>query len=469
MTQSSPCKLLIKSLFYGVLASVLVGPFLKAATLKLKNGADLIGEQDKRSPRDFLMITFQGGNGLLPKEEQGAGQILTAILDEGPAGMASEAYRKELFLLGGEIHYSTSARLASASIIAPHDRLDDVLVLALKTLKKPKFDQETYQLARAKVEANLAQREDDMGSTLRYVAVRDAFNYHPDVLDGTPSRLSLKNVDFKKVEAALPILFDARYLVTVAVGPSDPRTWQKILDTRLAREGFLSQTSAKRSFSPPSQESKSQGPQKVVLVHRAGATDNQVLYLMRRKIPKDNNDQIALELANKLLGGGMQGSLFRVLREERGLTYGVGSGVNEDLGYWSVASFASTDKLRDLMAGIQEVVKAQAQVKVDQATADLVKSDMLTQWREGRELPSDRLSDALAAKTFNRDLNFQETMDQWIMKASETLITQMGATYFNLSGASIYVMGDKAKVQPLLEQLGYKAVDIRIVDGLSIL
>lgn len=476
MNYTSSIRSPLRSRFFALLLSLssslslgLVATRLEAANLKLKNGVELIAEQDTRSPRDFIMISFKGGNSLIPAKEQGVGQLLASMLSEGPAGMSSEAYREELFKLAGEIHFASSARLASAYVTAPPEKLEQVLALALRTLQKPKFDQETYQLARAKVEAALAQREDDMRSSLRYFALRDAFDYHPDVLDGTPSRLTLKNVDLKAVQAALPVLFDARYMLTAAVGPSEPAQVQKLLSAQLEKSGFLSAKLAERNFASPSQDVKPKGPAKIVLLDRPGAKDNQLLYLVRRKIPKDNGELIALELANNHLGGGMQGSLFRILREQRGLTYGAGSGVNEDLGYWSVASFASTDKIGDLMAGVKEVVEAQAKLKVDKSAADLLKTELLTQWREGRELPSDRMSDALSSKIYGRDLSFQETMDQWIQKSSEADITKMGAQYFDLSGAFVYVMGDKKQLEPVLKKLGYKPEEVRVVEAANIL
>ncbi len=441
----------------------------QAAELKLKNGTELLIEQDLRSPRNFVMISFRGGNGLIKPKEQGVSQVLSLMLSEGPEGMSGSEYRKKLFLLAGEIHYSVSSRLATVSVLAPTDKLDEVLALALETLKKPKFDDATYQLARLRVEAGLAQREDDMRSTLRYVALRDAFAYHPDVRDGSPSRLSLKNIDIKTVKAAKPILFDPRYLLAAAVGPVDSTVLHKLIEDKLSSSGFLLKDLAQRKFESPRANQKPKGPEKIVLVDRPGATDNQVLYIVRRKIPLDNQEMIALELANTLLGGGMQGSLFKVLREERGLTYGAGSSVREDLGYWGVSSFASTDKLGALMSGVEEVVKAQAKLVVDQPTTELVKVDLLTQWKAGRELPSDRLTDTLSSKIYGRDLKFLETMDEWIAKTPASEVTKMGKEYFDLGQAYVYVMGDKQKLAPVFKSLGYKDKDVRTVEAASFL
>ena len=452
-----------------LLSSCLFVSSAQAAELKLKNGTSFIVEQDTRSPRDLVMLSFLGGNGLIKPEEQGVGRILASILNEGPAGLSSTEFRKQLFLLGGEIQFSTSTRSASVTLVAPSDKLELVMALALDTLKKPKFDEATYQLARSKVEAALAQREDDMGSTIRYFAMRDAFNYHPDVLDGSPSRVSMKNVNLKTVEKAQPLLFDAHYLMTAAVGPSEPQALQKLIDTKLAGAGMLDKPVGKRKFQSARKNQKPKGPVKVVVLNRAGASDNQVRYVVRRDIPLDNSDLVALNLATKLLGGGMQSSLFKVLRAERGLTYSAGAGTGENLGFWTVASFASTDKIGKLMSGINEVVTNQSKVVVDKAEADLVKGDLLTEWRESRELPSDRLSSDVTAKVFDRDPKFQETMDQWIAKTPESAITAKEKEYFNLKDAYVYVMGDKTKLLPILKTLGYKDKEVKVVEVAGIL
>ncbi|RZA23488.1 MAG: insulinase family protein, partial [Proteobacteria bacterium] len=169
------------------------GP-LMAEDLKLKNGSELIVEQDLRSPRDTVMLAFLGGAGLLKPSEQGLSTLLTLILNEGPEGVSAADFKKELFLLGGELSYSAGSRQTFVSVTAPSANVAKVLELALSTLKKPKFDAENYQIALAKLTASVAQQEDNMASQLRYFAIRDAFSNHPDVLDGNTSRTSLKNL-----------------------------------------------------------------------------------------------------------------------------------------------------------------------------------------------------------------------------------------------------------------------------------
>ncbi len=440
---------------------------LSADVLKLKNGAELIVEQDTRSPRDSISVVFLGGSGMIKPNEQGIAQVLTQILNEGPQGMSNEEFKKQLFLLGGEISYSVSPRSASINVVAPQDKLSEVLKLALAAIKAPKFDDATYKVAFAKVSAGVAMQEENMASQLRYFAMRDTFQNHPDTLDGSTSRASLKNVSLEKVKAVLPKLYDAKFLLTAAVGPSAHKDFEATLNSVLEANGFLAAKLEKRNFASAAKDVKL-AKRKVVLLNKPGATDNQVRFMIRRKLPIDNADMVALELANKALGSGMQSSLFRVLREERGLTYSAGSGVSENVGLFTVVSFASTDKIGKLLSGIDEVVNAQAKVVTDATQAGLLKTDALTQWKEGRELPVDLLSDTVASRIYGRNLDFIEKEDEWISKAKPEDITRLGKSFFSTKDATIYVMGDKTKLIPVLSGLGFKGADVRVVELSSV-
>lgn len=455
----------IKSLVLA-LGALSLSHNLSAATVKLKNGADLHVEQDSRSPRDYVGIGFLSGTGMIKPGEQGLASILSSILSEGPAGMTNAEFKKQLFVLGGEVSFSISSRQTFINVVAPKENLGKVIGLALETVKKPKLDEENYKVALAKVSAGVAMQEDNMSSQLRYFAMRDAFQNHPDVLDGNTSRASLKNLSLAKTKALLPKLFDPKFLLTAAVGPSDTGSVETILNAELEKHGFLAAKLEKRKFTSAAKDVKPSG-KRVVLINKPGATDNQIRYIIRRKIPLDTKEMVAFELANKALGGGMQGSLFRELREKRGLTYSAGSGIGEDLGFWTVVSFASTDKLGKLMSGIDEVVNAQAKVTLDKQTVDFLKSDALSSWKENRELPVDRLVSSIGTLIYDRDAAFQEAEDEHIANALEADINAAAKKYFTTKDAFIYVMGDKTKVLPVLKTLGHK--DVRVVEQNQIL
>ena len=86
------------------------------------------------------------------------------------------------------------------------------------------------------------------------------------------------------------------------------------------------------------------------------------LYVGTQSMKRTDADYTALTVANRVLGGVM-GRLFRHLREEKGYTYGIGSGFSATLhsGAWFAATSVRTEvteaALTDLLAEIAETAR----------------------------------------------------------------------------------------------------------------
>src|SRR3954466_13293512 len=82
---------------------------------------------------------------------------------------------------------------------------------------------------------------------------------------------------------------------------------------------------------------------KVYLVARPGSVQT-TLYVGTQSMTRTDPDYAALTVSNRVLGGTM-GRLFRHLREDKGYTYGIGSGFSatEIRGQWSGSTNVRTD------------------------------------------------------------------------------------------------------------------------------
>ena len=101
------------------------------------------------------------------------------------------------------------------------------------------------------------------------------------------------------------------------------------------------------------------GAPKVYLIARPGSVQT-TLYVGTQSMTRTDPDYAALTVVNRVLGGTM-GRLFRHLREEKGYTYGVGSGFSAThyRGSWTSSTSVRTDvtepALTDLLAEIAEL------------------------------------------------------------------------------------------------------------------
>ena len=85
------------------------------------------------------------------------------------------------------------------------------------------------------------------------------------------------------------------------------------------------------------------GPAKVYLIARPASVQTNLI-VGTQSMTRTDPDYIPLTVANRVLGGTM-GRLFRHLREEKGYTYGVGSGFSatRHTGSWQASTAVRTD------------------------------------------------------------------------------------------------------------------------------
>ena len=110
---------------------------------------------------------------------------------------------------------------------------------------------------------------------------------------------------------------------------------------------------------PATTEPPPPGPAKVYLIARPGSVQT-TLMVGTQSMVRTDPDYVPLTVANRVLGGTM-GRLFRHLREEKGYTYGIGSGFSATAfrGQWSASTDVRTEvteaALTDLLAEIADM------------------------------------------------------------------------------------------------------------------
>jgi len=89
-------------------------------------------------------------------------------------------------------------------------------------------------------------------------------------------------------------------------------------------------------------------------------------------------------LANQLLGGGMSSSLFREVRENRGLAYSVGSHLNSlsDTGTWSITCGSEISRAAECVDVISDILAGFA-AQIGEAELERAKRQMEVQFRMG--------------------------------------------------------------------------------------
>ncbi len=449
----------MKNLILILLIGLIHSSAFSATTGKLKNGTPFFGDQDTSLPRNTLLLAFQGGAGVLSLEQQGIALILKEILKEGPADQTLSQFKQKLFELGAEIDTGSEPNMLDVIVRAPPAEQEAALDLLKQTLEKPRISEEDFKTYHAKVLAGLKTKFEDMRSVIFYFAPRDLMGDIKQLRTGDTSPASFEKISYNDFKAAVPKLLNYQSLFVSYVGP-EPVT--KAQDQ--VQSVFAAQLKA------PYKKWKVEIPNPVKLksnrytvIDKPGATDNQIVFLFPQKVKRDSPQwQVALATMDTL-GGGLHGQLGKVLRSERGLTYNASSAFSStQLPYWLVWTFGGLEKTTPLLTGVPEVVEKYKTVQLTGEQLTESKARILNGFKTTTELPKDRLAMmgwyyGNALPTNMIDL-FPKYLDQVNLKAVDSFRKSLQS-----KTASIYVMGDKEKVLPMLESIGVKKDAVRIV------
>jgi zinc protease len=453
-----------QSFIFPVLIAALLSGSAAAKTIGLKNGSFLDSDYDKGLPRQSVVLVFPGGPALIAKEHQGTTEVITDLLDEGPASMSPGQYRQALFLANAEMKVSSGLRAMFVTVKAPPDRLQAAVELAAKTLAEPRLDPESFKQAHAKVTSRTRVTFDEMQAVVFFFGMRRATLDNPDIYDGSGSPATVKNITLEVVKAAYGKLFDRRHLYFVGAGPAEPAAVARIVDAALlsAKDTPQFVASAGRDIDPADIKKKSPKGIRVAIINKPNASDNQVLFVFPEVIKRGAREDVVANVAHTVLGGGMAGRLGKALRKERGLTYHAGSYVTQP--GWMIYTFGGDEQVAPLLQGAIEVVGAFRKETLQAGEIAEVRSTLDNKHRQKFELPSDVLMEKIKLRLFARDEAFVEKYQEMLRSVQVGDVGKFVAEKINTENGLLVLMGDKTKLRASLSKAGYNPEKAEIIE-----
>jgi len=194
---------------------------------------------------------------------------------------------------------------------------------------------------------------------------------------------------------------------------------------------------------------------RVYLISRPGSVQTS-LTLANRAIERTDPDYIACTVMNQVLGAGPAARLFRIIREEKGYTYGVSSSFSatRTMQHFSSSMSVRTEvtepALTDLLKEFKEIRDATVpQVEIEGAKRTLVASFALS-----LENPSQVLTRWMQQREFGLPEDYWDTYPEKIMAISAADVERVAKKYVPYDNVQIIAVGDGAKIGELLKKFG---------------
>ncbi len=428
-------------------------PAIERATLS--NGIPIFFARRASVPVVRVAVSFDAGFSSDPKSALGTQSLMLALLDEGTKTRSSVQIAEESERLGATVSTAATIDRSSVNLYALTPNLAPSLGLLSDIVRNPAFAPEEVERLRGQQLAGIASQLSDPGGIARYVLPEKIYGRdHPY---GVPSTGTGEASAVAKVSRDAIAAFHRDWLrpdnaQIFVVGDTTMAALKPMLESSFGSWQKPSFAKTVKTFTgtvPPQQA-------KIYLVDRPGSGQS-VIRGGSVLAHTGKDDLTILRQANDVLGGSFLSRLNTDLRETKGWSYGVGSGIgnNENRTQFIVNAPVQTDRTGDSLTALIEDTKAYLGPQGTTA-AELER----TANGAVRELPGTfETSDAVLGAV--QQIVWLGRPDEYYEKLADryrsmTAAELDAAARANIDPAKIswVVVGDAAKVRSQLDKVG---------------
>ena len=423
------------------------------------NGLRVMVLEDHRVPQITFQLVIPGAGGYYdPADKIGLSSFVAAMMREGTTSRTSEQISQALETMGANVFVgsgasSTTAQLSGSSLTENFPKLFE---LAGDILLHPTFATAEWERYRTRTRPNFVQLRTNPSFLASERFNHAMFGSHPGsrvvataaALDAvTPQELAdFYRAHFVPDRAVIAFAGDITAAQATALVTRELGEWKKAGAPEPKVENAAPVSGAK-----------------IFLVSRPGSVQTTLL-IGTPALARTSTDYTALQVANRVLGGVM-GRLFRHLREEKGYTYGIGSGVASTpyVGAWtastSVRNEVTEPALRDLLAE----VAAMRDSLVPTNEFEDAKRALIASFALSLESPQQMLGYYIDSWQYQLPADYWDTYPARIAAITPAQAQAAARKYWDPSRMQIVAVGDASKIRDLLSKMG--SVEVYDAEG----
>lgn len=318
--------------------------------------------EDHGIPFTALQIRFAGGTSLDAAGKRGAVNLMTALIEEGAGDLDAQGFAAARDGLAASFQFSSNADAISVSARFLTENRDQAVALLTDALTKPRFDQDAITRVKGQVLAGIEADAKDPSAIANRLESARQFGDHPYGSDDSGTADSVNALTRDDIFAAHAGALARDRVTIAAAGDITPDQLGAILDQIL---GALPQTGTPL-------------PERATLTEKGGITvadfpsPQSVVLFGHGGLRVDDPDFMAASIVNEIFGGArFTARLMTEVRDKRGLTYGIGTGL---------ASLQYAELLSGQFQAANEKVAEAIQVVTDEwgkiATGDITQAEL---------------------------------------------------------------------------------------------
>jgi len=419
----------------------------------LANGLQVVAVSHHEQPAVSLRLLIRAGGSQDSANKPGVAYVAASLLDQGTTTRNAEQIASTIDSIGGAIGAGAGSDITFINAAVMKDSLGLALDLVSDLARHPAFSPEEIERQRQQILSGLKVSYDDPDYLAGVVFDRLVFGFHPygQPDSGTPESIAAVTRDdllafhkrwFGANNAILAIVGDVTSEEAFSGAERAFGSWERVT---------LPSTKAEQ-VPPPTR--------RVVVVDRPGAAQTEIR-VGNVALPRRHPDYLALDIAMKILGGEGGNRLHRVLRSERGLTYGASADLNalKEAGNIVAETDTRSEKTAEALRLIVEEIVRLQQKRVQQRELSDAQEYLTGSFPLTVETPSAIALQVLNAVFYGLDLNELQTYRERVNAITVEDIQRVAQLYLHPDKLSIVLVGDASVFAKDLAGVGFDQVE----------
>ncbi len=437
-------------------------PVVKVPAFWKKNldGVKVIGTQTTELPIVTISFRIPGGHILQANDTSkiGLARMFAAMMNEDTKNYTAEQMQVELQKLGSSVSVNSGFDAITFNIQSLKKNLDKTLRLFEERLLNPKFTEEAF----TRIQKQSIEGFKRTKSQPAFIA-SDVFakmNYGTSILglSEAGTEYTVANLTLKDVEDYYNNYMTSKDARLVIVGD--------VTENEITGKlNFLKKLPNKEIKFPSIPANPAVDKTRIYLVDvpKAAQTEFRVGGVTGLKYDATGEYYRAM-LANWPLGGAFNSRINLNLREDKGWTYGARSGFSADK-YSGTFSFSSGIRANATDSALVEVMKELKNYTTNGVTEEEIKfmKSALGQ-RDALLYETGFQKAGFIGRILEYDLpaNYVDEQNKILAKITKADLDQASKKWIKPETTNVLVVGDKVKITPGLEKLGYEIIELDV-------
>lgn len=341
--------------------------FIKPKVFELKNGIPVYALEGGDQELCRVELVFEAGTKVQSKKLQAA--MCNAMLFEGTRNKCAEDIHGELDFYGAYTQLDVNSDRAIVSLYTMNRYFDNVLPVFMDAIENAVFPENEFKVI-------LEQRKQAFRINSEKVEYQARNTFFKTIFDGHAYGALAKQEDFDSISREDLVSFHEAFYKNAAlkiyISGKVPSTIEDQLNTQLSSWNIKPESTI-NSFQPELKNKR-------IHISKEGAMQS-AIRIGRVCFNSHHEDFYQLKFLSVLLGGYFGSRLMSNIREDKGLTYGIGAVCihQEESGYFSISTEVKREGTEIALQEIYRELKRLREELIPEEELHLVKNYVMGQ------------------------------------------------------------------------------------------